>query len=401
MLPIQPWATLLLTLLGNCGFWLFWFNRVNSTGWPRRRIKRIEKLCMLLCFLIPTIIFVVEWRTLSEWLMQPAWVPSGATWFTAWMWASLTSLCLLGIPWIASRRFLIPPPHLISQRVDRLDVNEIIQGCSAANTTTRWLARLPGNEITQLEITRKKIKMPRPIAGIDGLTIGHLSDLHFTGQLSPEHYHEVVDQFLKLAPDLIVISGDIIDFSKCLSWIEPILGRLQSPLGCVYILGNHERRLRSIQPLIDAMDALGHHDLGQSDLSLTLPTGAKLWLTGSEEPWFSRRLTSDGCDRSSQPLASAEADTTLRIGVSHSPDQIGWARHLGLDLMLAGHTHGGQVRFPLIGPIVAPSRYGSRFASGVFYLEPTLLHVSRGIAGTHPLRWRCCPEICLLELNAH
>jgi predicted MPP superfamily phosphohydrolase len=69
-----------------------------------------------------------------------------------------------------------------------------------------------------------------------------------------------------------------------------------------------------------------------------------------------------------------------------------------VDLLLAGHTHGGQIRFPIIGPIVAPSWYGSQFASGVFYRQPTLMHVSRGLAGVHPLRYRCQPEIALLEL---
>ncbi|MEM7479130.1 MAG: metallophosphoesterase, partial [Planctomycetota bacterium] len=84
---------------------------------------------------------------------------------------------------------------------------------------------------------------------------------------------------------------------------------------------------------------------------------------------------------------------------THTPDCIPWARENQCDLMLAGHTHGGQMRLPLIGPLLAPSLYGSAFASGVFYLKPTLVHVSRGIAGTHPLRLRCPPEISLLTLR--
>ncbi len=67
--------------------------------------------------------------------------------------------------------------------------------------------------------------------------------------------------------------------------------------------------------------------------------------------------------------------------------------------MLAGHTHGGQIRIPLVGPLVAPSHYGSEFASGVFYLKPTLMHVSRGLSGVHPFRWFCPPEISILTLR--
>jgi predicted MPP superfamily phosphohydrolase len=89
----------------------------------------------------------------------------------------------------------------------------------------------------------------------------------------------------------------------------------------------------------------------------------------------------------------------FRIGVSHSPDQLPWAKQLGVSLLLCGHTHGGQIRFPWIGPIIAPSKYGSRFASGVFYQSPTLMHVSRGISGVHPIRLGCLPEVSILELR--
>ncbi|MFM7927659.1 MAG: hypothetical protein ACKO9Q_08070, partial [Pirellula sp.] len=89
----------------------------------------------------------------------------------------------------------------------------------------------------------------------------------------------------------------------------------------------------------------------------------------------------------------------FRLGISHSPDQLPWAKRLEVSLLLCGHTHGGQIRFPWIGPIIAPSKYGSRFASGVFYQSPTLMHVSRGMSGVHPIRLRCLPEVSVLELR--
>ncbi|MCA9227240.1 MAG: hypothetical protein KDA47_16570, partial [Planctomycetales bacterium] len=78
---------------------------------------------------------------------------------------------------------------------------------------------------------------------------------------------------------------------------------------------------------------------------------------------------------------------------------IGWARQHGFDLMLAGHTHGGQIRFPWLGPVIAPSLYGAKYASGVFYEAPTLMHVSRGVAGLEPIRLNCRPEISRLVLR--
>jgi hypothetical protein len=68
--------------------------------------------------------------------------------------------------------------------------------------------------------------------------------------------------------------------------------------------------------------------------------------------------------------------------------------------MLSGHNHGGQVRLPGFGPIYSPSIYGCHYASGVFWEPPTLVYVSRGISGKHPLRWNCLPELTRLVLRA-
>jgi len=86
--------------------------------------------------------------------------------------------------------------------------------------------------------------------------------------------------------------------------------------------------------------------------------------------------------------------------LSHAPDQLTWARRFDFDLMLAGHTHGGQIRLPLLGPIVSPSRLGTQYASGTFEREPTVLHVSRGTSSFMPLRWNCPPELAVLELRS-
>jgi predicted MPP superfamily phosphohydrolase len=222
--------------------------------------------------------------------------------------------------------------------------------------------------------------------------------VHFTGQLTPAFYHYVIDQFQALRPDLIVLTGDIVDEDACVTWLEPILGKLQAPLGRFFVLGNHERRLHRPQVVAEQLSGLGWNDLGRSDFSIApseqLP---RLALYGNERPWFERHA-GEYWQAGAAEIGS-EAAQVLRIGVAHTPDQHTWARDLGIDLLLAGHTHGGQIRVPGIGPIIAPSRYGSRFASGVFRLPPTVMHVSRGLAGVHPWRWRCMPEISLLTIQ--
>ena len=68
--------------------------------------------------------------------------------------------------------------------------------------------------------------------------------------------------------------------------------------------------------------------------------------------------------------------------------------------MLAGHTHGGQIRIPPLGAIFSPTWRGVRYVSGIFYAPPTILHVTRGVSGDVPVRWNCPPEIALLRLRA-
>lgn len=396
----KPLIVLVIVLIANCGFWLHLFNRINATGLPRKLTKSFEKLIVAACFVLPSSMLFAYRAALLAWLQQAnLWLPENGGWFNIYAVCCLISGVLLGLGWLESRRWLIPPSHLLAVHTQQHDVHRSIAGGTPADRTTRFLQCLPGNEIGQLQVTRKELLLPRRLPGVDGLRLGHISDLHFTGQYRPEHYHFVLDRFLELEPDLIIVSGDIIDHDHCLSWIEPLLGRLQAPYGVSFVLGNHDCRVRAFDELLKSLAALGHFDLGQQDQWIQLQNGTQVELLGNELPWLQRR-ESPSLNLGLAATSPTNGSTNLRIAVCHSPDQIDWARKMSCDLMLAGHTHGGQVRFPGIGPIVAPSRFGTRFASGVFYLPPTLMHVSRGLAGTHPLRWRCVPEASLLTLRS-
>jgi uncharacterized protein len=90
----------------------------------------------------------------------------------------------------------------------------------------------------------------------------------------------------------------------------------------------------------------------------------------------------------------------FRLLLSHSPDQFYRARGWGVDLMLCGHNHGGQIRLPLVGPVFMPSRYSRRFDRGFFRRGQTLMYVSEGVAGKHPVRYGCPPEVTRFVLHA-
>ncbi|MFK7738495.1 MAG: metallophosphoesterase [Pirellulaceae bacterium] len=395
----RPWLVLFVALIGNFGFWLYCFNRVNATGIPRSATKRIEKVFILASFLIPLCLLLTEWEPILDWLRSAEWWPTaGATLFRMYGAWSVASFFVLGVGWLESRFWIIPPKHRLSQVVKRFDVDQSIDGGSAGDRFTAFLHSLPGNEIFRLEVTEKELLIPRSIPGIDGFKIGHISDLHFTGQYRPEHYQYVLQRFQELQPDWIVIAGDIIDKPKCIPWLRELLSPLAAPYGCSFVLGNHDRRITDIDAIARELVDFGFHDLGAQEQHFQTKTGVRVAASGNELPWLSRK-DSEAVGFAVGSVSGVEG-AELRVAVSHSPDQISWARNRKADLMLAGHTHGGQVRFPGIGPIVAPSRYGSKFASGVFFLPPTLMHVSRGVAGTHPLRWRCLPEVSLLTLRS-
>jgi predicted MPP superfamily phosphohydrolase len=117
--------------------------------------------------------------------------------------------------------------------------------------------------------------------------------------------------------------------------------------------------------------------------------GYQLEIAGTELPWMGEH-----------PVFGSKADGTFRLLLSHTPDNIDTAVGQDVDLVLAGHNHGGQVCLPLIGPVYSPSRYGIRYAAGDFQVDSTLMIVSRGLSGRQPLRYRCRPELARIVLRA-
>jgi uncharacterized protein len=158
-------------------------------------------------------------------------------------------------------------------------------------------------------------------------------------------------------------------------------------LGCWFVLGNHDWYLSNVDEIRRRLEACGWQSIA-GDVRILEHGGTELALCGTERPWMGRH-----------PDLALVPASTFRILLSHTPDHLPWARRQKIDLMLAGHNHGGQVRLPLVGPVYSPSGFGTRYASGLFYEPPTMLYVSRGIAGRHPLRIDCLPELTRLVLR--
>ena len=251
----------------------------------------------------------------------------------------------------------------------------------------RRIALLPGNEQFTIDISTKTYSLPRLPAEWDGLSLVQLTDLHFRGAVTRAYFESVCEQAAALKPDLFVFTGDLLDDPRLIDWLPETLGRLTASQGQYFILGNHDWHLNS--PAIRReLERLGWTDLASRCVSLNKPDTAPVILCGDETPWMG-----------THPDLSSVSAESFRVLLSHTPDNITWARQQGIDVMLSGHTHGGQIRLPILGPVYSPSRFGCRYSAGVFWLEPTLLHVSRGLSGREPIRYNCPPELTKLVLR--
>jgi predicted MPP superfamily phosphohydrolase len=250
-----------------------------------------------------------------------------------------------------------------------------------------WLLRLPGNESFRIKAMEWEVALANLPEEWDGLSLVHLSDLHCAASYRPRYFEAVADIAGGWPADIVALTGDLVDDDQAIDWLEPVLSRLRGRFGTFAILGNHDlahqpRKIRR------AVVQAGFADLEGRWTQLALEGGI-LAVGGTSYPW----------GPALDPAAMPEAD--FRLLLSHSPDQFPRAARWGVDLVLSGHNHAGQVRLPLVGPVFMPSLYSRRFDRGFFRSGRTLLYVSQGVAGQHPIRYGgCLPEVTRLVLRA-
>lgn len=399
---MQVLIGIVLFTIGHLAIWCTIFNQVHATRCPRTARRGTELLTILNVILlgIAGLYLAVahpnqlDLRNLTTVFAPPDWdLVSGLLAILVGYW-HLCQVVSLGfiVRWIYRRATDQRPDFWIEHQHEDLDLNDDDPDLLHGLPTQLAYALVPGNQLLDLRIEDKTFAFPQLPAALDGLKVTHLSDLHFTGRVGLGYFQEVIRRTNLWEPDLVCITGDLLDKRQCLDWIESTYGQLRARLGVFYILGNHDRRIRDIAGLRSRLASNGLVDVNGQWVPVPVQRNgqqATIWLAGNELPWFSGAENVSGID-----TLDSDRQESFYVSLCHSPDQLHWSRQLGADLMLAGHTHGGQVRLPIIGPIVAPSRYGVRYASGVFKIGKMAMQVSRGISGADPLRWNCPPELC-------
>lgn len=231
---------------------------------------------------------------------------------------------------------------------------------------------------------------------LTNLKVAVLSDIHAGGSFIDEgKLRTIVERTNALQPDLIVVLGDYIRGGRGRHEMDPevfapLLKDFRAPLGVYSVLGNHDwwfdgERVRR------ALDANGIKVL-ENQVAKVDARGTSFWLVGLADLWT-------GPQRISETIANVPAGAPL-IALTHNPD-IFPQLPPGVSLLLAGHTHGGQVRFPIIGTVVSVSRFGDRYVGGHVVEDGRHLYVTTGIGTSiYPVRFGVPPEIVLLTLTA-
>jgi predicted MPP superfamily phosphohydrolase len=217
-------------------------------------------------------------------------------------------------------------------------------------------------------------------AELDGLRVGQISDAHLGRPHSARNLAWAVERMREERPELIALTGDFVSSKSAIPQIAALLRGLSAPLGVYAVPGNHDYW----EGLGDIQGALALHNIPLlfNEHRRLSWNGADLWLVGLDDMWDGRPdfgIALHGMPRGAYKLLLA-----------HSPDIADEAAAHGFAAQLSGHTHGGHMRLPLLGPIALP-RHGWRYAMGHYTVGDMSLYVSRGLSG-NPFRLLCRPE---------
>jgi predicted MPP superfamily phosphohydrolase len=259
---------------------------------------------------------------------------------------------------------------------------------SVIKTALGEMARVALSEPFMLAIERQQIYLRRLPRALDGLRIVHLSDFHYGPIVNPAHLARAIEAANDLHPDLIALTGDYISHDR--TYAAPcaeLVGRLRARYGVFAVLGNHDH-WTDAELIADLFRAEGIRVLLNEGMRVDL-SGESFWLAGVND-------TMVGLE--DLPLALAgSVDDEMKLLLAHNPIILRRAARAGVDLVLSGHTHGGQVTLrPEKNRSGRPRR---RLLRGLGRRGNTQIYVTRGLGTVVlPIRYGCQPEVSVLEL---
>ncbi len=284
---------------------------------------------------------------------------------------------------------------LLEQRMSRRTfLRKVISGIALAEGTALLATLYPlFLEPHWLDVNHVRIPIPGLPAGMNGLRVVQFSDVHLGPYMHAPFLRWVARVIMAQSPDLILFTGDMVSRDKDAdAKMVKLLAPLRAPLGVWGVLGNHDHWANPevVHTFIEQHTPI--RVLRNEHVSLQVGA-SRLYVVGVDDAWV-------GADDPERAFGGIPNDA-VRIVMMHEPDAVEWMPMGPRTLQLSGHSHGGQVRLPLIGPPLLPY-LGRKYDAGLYRVNDGWLYTNRGLGMiSPPLRLNCRPEITVFTLTGH
>ncbi|MFD2043938.1 metallophosphoesterase [Ornithinibacillus salinisoli] len=244
-------------------------------------------------------------------------------------------------------------------------------------------------EPKSLKIHKEEIISSAIPSTFNNFKIIQITDTHIGFQYTLEQFADLVQKINKMNPDIIVFTGDLVDEPNKYKWnnrITDLLHSLHARYGKFWVYGNHDHGGYGTDIVKNVMDQANFHLLKNNHKLIEL-NNDRIVMAGIDDVML-------GTPDLNKTLQKVNPDL-FTILLAHEPDFADLAKEYPIDVQLSGHSHGGQVRLPLIGHLYTPA-YAEKYVEGTYKIDSSnlTLYVSRGIGTTRvPYRFLCKPEI--------
>ena len=255
---------------------------------------------------------------------------------------------------------------------------------------------------TALELNKHAIKSYKLPSEFDGFMIAQISDLH-NAEIGDDN--EKLLALLKEAdPDIIAITGDMIDSRRVDIQVALDFAKEAIKIApCYYVNGNHELRVLEYEDLKEGLKEIGVIILENEKATIS-KEDESLTIIGLSDPSLESGYiyTEEGKILDLYLNKLSKEDDNYKILLSHRPEYFDLYCEAGIDIVLSGHAHGGQIRLPFVGGIIAPHQgFFPKYDGGLYEKDETNMIVSRGIGNSlFPVRFNNRPEVVLIQLQA-
>lgn len=281
---------------------------------------------------------------------------------------------------ISRRKFL--------KRSGKIAIGTILAGV-LGHTYSKYI------ETKWVEMTRFSIRHPYISPQLSGFKIVQFSDTHLGFHFSQKDLEGIISKIRKESPDLIIFSGDLVD--NLLSFIEINetiinLSSLNAPYGKFAVFGNHDHGGWGSEKYRDIMAAAGFTILQNESVPILKSSDTGFNLVGIDDAMLGLPDIQKAMEQTNPTL--------FTLLISHAPDTADQAVQYNIHYQISGHTHGGQVQVPFLGPLITPP-HGKNYVEGFYNVSDKLtLYVNRGLGTTRlPYRFLSRPEMAVITLE--